>query len=250
MSEFNVTSHVIVSILAVIFGQVAGHLSKKLVPIVKEEITYKEFFNTLLKDFKIDIVYSIMFLILNNLLAYILGNIYSTYIYIIALVPMMLAFVIDFKYRLIPDETHIIIIVCAIVNLCFSLDKWLSYLLGMIAGGLIFYLLGLLALLIFKKEGMGFGDVKLMASLGLLFGFKGILVIALVSFVFGAVIGVILLIVKRKDADGYIPFGPFIVIGAFILMVVPADTIINIYITFCSWLGDKMYDLIFSIASK
>ena len=104
--------------------------------------------------------------------------------------------------------------------------------------------------LVYGKEAMGFGDVKLMAALGLFFGLKNILVVTLVSFVFGAVFGVIFLIIKRGQSDGYIPFGPFIVIGAVILMFVPANDIINIYITFCKWLGDSIFGLIYKITGN
>ena len=58
--------YVITSILAVILGQLAGHLNKKLPPVVAEEISYREFFNTLTKNFKIDYVFSLVFVIIYN----------------------------------------------------------------------------------------------------------------------------------------------------------------------------------------
>ncbi len=241
--------YIIMSIMAIILGQVCGHLVKKMPPVVSEEIKYKEFFNTLFKDFKIDIKYTIILLVLYNSLVYFVGNTYLIYLYAIIIFALMIVFSIDFRFQLIPDEAHVLICACGIINLCFNLNMWWSYLLGALAGGLIFWLLGLLALLIFKKEGMGFGDVKLMASLGLFFGIKYILVIALISFILGAIIGGILLICKKKDSDGYIPFGPFIVIGAIILMFIPADSIINIYIVFCKGLGDIMFDWIYKISN-
>lgn len=250
MNSSIILPHLIVSILACIFGQVLGQLVKKMPPVVKEEITYNEFFKNLDKDFKIDFKYSLILLILYNALVYFIGNTYSIYFYMIIMFALMLVFSIDYRFQLIPDEVHVIIAVCGIVNLCLNLTSWWIYLLGALAGGLIFWLLGILALIFFKKEGMGFGDVKLMASLGLFFGIKYILVIALVSFVFGAIIGGILLITKKKDGGSYIPFGPFIVIGAILLMFVPADNIINIYITFCSWLGNVMFDWIFELINK
>ena len=127
---------------------------------------------------------------------------------------------------------------------------WWDYILGALIGAGIFYGLGLLALLIFKKEGMGFGDVKLMGAIGFMFGIKYTLVITLVSFFLGAIIGGILLIFKKKELDGYIPFGPFIVIATITLMFIPADTIIEIYISFCSWLGMKMSDVVYFFMPK
>ena len=92
---------------------------------------------------------------------------------------------------------------------------------------------------------MGFGDVKLMASLGLMFGAKDILIITLVSFVFGAIIGGTLLLLKRKSADSYIPFGPFIVVSTIIVMFVDSNYIIELYLAFCSYIGIKLNDLLY-----
>lgn len=246
----NILHHIIASIIAIIFGQLSSHLNKKLPPVVAEEITYKEFFNTLKSDFKIDIFFTVIFLILFNSFIYFLDNTLNMYLYMIISFALSIVFSVDARYRLIPDETHVIIALAGLVNLFCNISNWWNYLLGALIGGAIFWGLGLLSILIFKKEGMGFGDVKLMAALGFVFGIKNILVITLVSFVFGALIGGALLIIKKDESDGYIPFGPFIVIGALILMFVPADVIINIYITFCTWLGLKMSDCIYYLMLK
>ncbi|MEG0872412.1 MAG: A24 family peptidase [Clostridia bacterium] len=242
--------YILMSILAIIFGQIVAHLNKKLPPVVSEEITYKEFFKTFKENFKIDIKYSMIFLVAFNMLIYFLGNIPYSYLYAVLIACLGIVFSVDYHYRLIPDEAHIIIVILAIINLVFNLNMWWSYILGGIIGGAIFWGLGLISLLILKKEGMGFGDVKLMASLGFLFGIKYILVIALVAFFLGAIVGGAILIFKKKDSDGYIPFGPFIVIATVIVLFVPADYIINIYITFCSWLGMKMSDIIYFVLEK
>ena len=160
------------------------------------------------------------------------------------------AFCIDFRYQLIPDEVSILIAICGIVNIFFNISNWWNYLLGAVIGGAIFYSLNLIALIILKKEGMGLGDVKLMAALGLLFGIKNILVITLVSFMIGAVIGIIVMIVKRKEKEEYIAFGPFIVIATVILMFTGPDIIIEIFISFCSYLGLLMTDFIYFLMEK
>ncbi len=242
--------YAIMSILAIIIGQVVHHLIRKMPPVVAEEITYKEFFSTLFKDFKVDIVCSLVLLILYNSFIYFIGNNLTSYLYVILSIGLFLAFVIDYKYQLIPDETHYIILIAGVINFIANINLWWDYLLGALIGGGIFWGLGLLSLAIFKKEGMGFGDVKLMASLGFMFGIKYTLVITLVSFFLGAIVGGTLLIIKKKDADGYIPFGPFIVIATIMLMFIPADAIIDIYIGFCSWLGMKMTDVVYFFMPK
>ena len=248
--NIDIIHFVIVSIIAILLGQLTLHLTKKIPTVVKEEITYKEFFKSLRNDFKLDFIYSILYLILFNLILYFNGENLKTYLYLFLSFALVIETSVDIRFRLIPDEVHIVIAVLGLVNLVFDSQNALNYILGAAVGGGIFLGLGLISILILKKEGMGFGDVKLMLSLGFFFGVKNILVVTLISFVFGAIIGGALLIIKNKDSDGYIPFGPFIAIGAAVLMFIPADAIIEIYITFCSWLGFKMTDAVYFVAQK
>lgn len=237
--------HVIVSLLAIILGQATKHLCKKLPDWVEEKISFKEFLESLRHDFKFDIKYTAIYLVLFNLLVYLQGFSYITIIYAICMFSLMLVFSIDYRFELIADESHIIIAVAAVINMFFNLSNWYDYLIGAVVGGGSFYLLGLIALWIYKKEGMGFGDVKLMAALGLLFGIKNILVITILSFALAAVISILLMIFKIKKLDSYIPFGPFIVIATIAIMLFDTDIFINAYYTFCMWLGTSVTDIIF-----
>ena len=107
----------------------------------------------------------------------------------------------------------------------------INMILGLIAGSGIFLLITLLGGFAYGKEAMGLGDVKLMGALGLFFGLSNIIVIALVSFLVGAIISIILLVTKRKSATEYIPFGPFIVSAAFVSIFVPFDILLNVLLT-------------------
>lgn len=242
--------YIAMGILAIILGQTVAHLNLKMPPVVAEEITYKQFFNDLKKDFKIDIKYSVILLVLFEAIIYFISNSYMAYIYAFLIATLMIVFSIDYRFQLIPDEAHIVIVILGIIHLFTNLNIWYTFIIGAIIGAGIFYTLSLLAVLIFKKEGMGFGDVKLMGALGLLFGIKNILVITLVSFFIGAVIGGILLILNRKKVDSYMPFGPFIVIGVITIIFVKPDDIINLYISFCTWLSLGMTDIIFKLTNK
>lgn len=238
-------SYIITSILAIVLGQVVSHLCKKLPPVVEEKITYKEYYKTLFTDFKVDIKFSVIQLILFNMLIYYLHSSLVTYLYMFVISILLIVFDIDYRYQLIPDEAHIALGVIGIINLIANLSNWSSYLLGALTGGVIFLALGGIALVIYKKEGMGFGDVKLMTALGFIFGLKNILIISLLSFFFGAIVGIILLLTKVKKSDSYMPFGPFIAIATVFLMFISPDVVINVYITFCSWLGMKISDFIY-----
>jgi len=239
--------YAIMSVLAIILGQVTKHLCKKMPDWVEEKISFKEYLKTLKYDFKIDIKYTIIYLLLFNLLVYILDFSYITILYVFCIFSLMIVFSIDYKYQLIPDECHIVIALTAIINICFNLGNWYDYVIGMIIGGGAFYLLGALALIIYKKEGMGFGDVKLMAALGLLFGIKKIIVITVLSFALGAVISVLLMLFRIKKLDSYIPFGPFIVIATILIMFFDTSIFINAYYSLCMWIGTSITDLIYKV---
>ena len=70
-----------------------------------------------------------------------------------------------------------------------------------------------------------------MGALGLYFGFTNIILIAMMSFLIGAILGIILIVSKIKKSDEYIPFGPFIVIATFICVFVPSEVLISTLMT-------------------
>ena len=80
------------------------------------------------------------------------------------------------------------------------------------------------------KEGMGFGDFKLLAAYGAWFGWQVLPNIILLSSLVGAVLGVILIVVKGRDSQQPMPFGPFIAIAAWLTSVYPEIFIVTQYI--------------------
>ena len=144
------------------------------------------------------------------------------------LTPLLLsACVIDYKLQIIPNRLNLTIFEIGIIftflyglsDIAISINMFL----GMLAGGGIFLLITLVGGLVYGKEAMGFGDVKLMGALGLFFGLSNIIIITLVSFLIGAILSIGLLATKIKKSDEYIPFGPFIVIATYISMFVPFE---------------------------
>ena len=149
------------------------------------------------------------------------------------LVPMLISVVvIDYKLQIIPNRLNLTMFEIGLVFIFiygfFDTAISINMLLGMLAGGGIFLAITLLGGLIYGKEAMGLGDVKLMGALGLFFGLTNIIIIALLSFLIGAILSILLIVTKIKKMDEYIPFGPFIVIGALITIFVPYSVIINI----------------------
>lgn len=156
-----------------------------------------------------------------------------TLIKFVLLTPMLVcAFCIDYKLQIIPNRLTLTMfelgLVFTFVYGIFNINIAVDMLLGMLAGGGIFLIITLIGGLIAGKEAMGFGDVKLMGALGLYFGLSNIVVIAILSFLIGAVISIVLLVTRIRKISEYIPFGPFIVIACFISIFVPFSTILTI----------------------
>lgn len=146
---------------------------------------------------------------------------------------LLLAFCMDVKYMIIPHTSCFIILAMGIIKniYLFSIDNLISSVLGLLVGGLFFYLINLIFGLFSKKTGFGFGDIKLLASIGFLVGLKDIVVIIIMSIFISAIFSLLFLLYNHilKKKKEYIPFGPFIVISTFVVMIVPSVQIIGIY---------------------
>lgn len=89
----------------------------------------------------------------------------------------------------------------------------LQSLAGVLAGGGAIYIMGFVGWFIFRKEAMGFGDVKLMAAIGAFLGWKLVLLAFFIAPFFGSILGIILKVREGKDI---IPYGPFLSIAALV----------------------------------
>lgn len=128
---------------------------------------------------------------------------------------------IDYDHQLILDKVLVWLSgVGVVINLWTgsvgALDMLIACLLG---GGL------LLIIALVSGGGMGGGDIKFAAALGLCFGWQPLLFTLLLSFIFGGIGGALLLVFKIKGRKDYIPFGPFIALGALFSMLYGNDMI-------------------------
>ena len=149
----------------------------------------------------------------------------------LVLTPMLLsAFIIDYKFQIIPNRLNLTIFEFGLgftfIEGTVNINALIDMLLGMVAGGGIFLIITLIGGLIAGKEAMGFGDVKFMGALGLYFGLPGTIILAIISFLISAILSIILILTRIKKVNEYIPFGPFIVIACFIIMLVPISSIL------------------------
>jgi leader peptidase (prepilin peptidase)/N-methyltransferase len=127
---------------------------------------------------------------------------------------------IDLDHQIIPDVISLPGIIIGF--LCSFLIPWLSWtdsLLGILLGGGSLFAIAAGYELLTKKEGMGGGDIKLLAMLGAFLGWKAILPIIFISSLLGSVVGIPLMMIKKADSRLAIPFGPFLVTGAMVYLL-------------------------------
>lgn len=148
------------------------------------------------------------------------------------LTPMFLSvFVIDYRKQIIPNRLSLTIFEVALIfTFVFGISnirEFFDRILGLCAGGGIFLIITLIGGLIAGKDAMGYGDVKLMAGLGLTFGLISINMISVLSFLLGSIISIALLVSKKKRGSEYIPFGPFIILATFAVLFIPQQTMLT-----------------------
>jgi leader peptidase (prepilin peptidase)/N-methyltransferase len=85
---------------------------------------------------------------------------------------------------------------------------------GIILGGGMLFLIGFLYEVIRKREGMGMGDVKLLAMIGAFLGWRSVIFVALISSIIGTIVGISIILYKKGDLRYAIPFGPFLSLAA------------------------------------
>ena len=139
------------------------------------------------------------------------------YFWLMVGVLLLLVLVFDLWYGVIPNAVNLLLLVLVlgyrvalvVMGIMRPQDFWMAVVAG-IGLALFFYGLYLLT----KRKGFGLGDVKLAPSLGLLLGLRGTIVATMLSFMSGAIVAVVLLVLGRKRFGQTIPFGPFLVLGA------------------------------------
>jgi leader peptidase (prepilin peptidase) / N-methyltransferase len=122
---------------------------------------------------------------------------------------------IDLEHRIIPDVISLPgIIIGFAVSFFLPWLGWQNSLIGILAGGGSLLLVAYGYQLIAKKEGMGGGDIKLLAMMGAFLGWIAVPFIIFTSSLVGSVVGIAMMLAQKKDSKFAIPFGPFLAFGA------------------------------------
>ncbi len=141
-------------------------------------------------------------------------------IYILITYVLVALVFIDIDHMLLPDQLTLPLL--WFILICSSLGYTLppqQAIIGAAVGYLTFWSVYWVFKLLTGKEGMGYGDFKLMAVFGALLGWQYLPMIVLLSSLVGAVIGITLLSIQGKDKATPIPFGPYIAIAGWVAMI-------------------------------
>jgi leader peptidase (prepilin peptidase)/N-methyltransferase len=144
---------------------------------------------------------------------------------------------IDIDHQIIPDS---IVLPLMWVGLIMSLFHPMAgaetlfiaprdAIIGALAGYLSLWSVYQLFKLVTGKEGMGYGDFKLLAALGAWLGWQSLHIIILMSAVVGAIIGIAMIVLRGRDRQMPIPFGPYLAAAGWITMLY-GDTLWNAYL--------------------
>ena len=160
--------------------------------------------------------------ILSGLVAYTFGATWLTLAVLILTWSLVVLTLIDFEHQLLPDVITLPLLWLGLLvnTLDFGFGVSLEEaVIGAIAGYSILWAIYWVFKLSTGKEGMGYGDFKLLSALGAWMGWKSLLLIIGLSSIVCAILGLIMILAKRSDKSMPIPFGPFLAGAGFIMLI-------------------------------
>ncbi|MFO7636305.1 MAG: prepilin peptidase [Clostridia bacterium] len=144
----------------------------------------------------------------------VVGLSWSLLFHLVAVYVLIAVFFIDLEHMIIPDSLVVVLLVNAILYVVIVREvPFLDAGIGFLAASLPLFLIAWAT-----KGGLGGGDIKLMAAMGVFLGWKSILLSLLIGCVLGALVSLGLMVFKKKKKKDLIPFGPFLCMGIVIAM--------------------------------
>ncbi len=163
-------------------------------------------------EFLTGLIYLIIYLIY--------GLSIQSLVYIILSSALIIIAFIDLHEQIVPDVISLPgIVVGFILSFIVPYISFINSALGALVGGGIILIIAWVGSIIFKKEAMGGGDVKLAAMIGAFLGWRYTIISLFLGFFLGALTGIILIMTKIKKREDAIPFGPFIALGSIITLL-------------------------------
>ena len=144
---------------------------------------------------------------------------YKYLIYLAFSASLVIISFIDLQHKIIPDIISLPgIIIGLAISIIFHHISWLNAMIGALGGGGSLFLVAVVFEKVTGREGMGGGDVKLLAMIGAWMGWRALPFIILISSLTGAIIGGGSLLLTSRGLQTKIPFGPFLALGALIYL--------------------------------
>ena len=144
---------------------------------------------------------------------------------------MIVLFVIDLQHQILPNVITLPGIVVGFIVSFFLPPGWLSSLLGIVLGGGVLFVIMEAYARARGFEGLGMGDVKMLAMIGAFLGWQLMLLTLVLGSFAGSVIGVGLMSTRRGGMKTALPFGTFLAVGA-LVAAVTGDAILEWYLSF------------------
>jgi leader peptidase (prepilin peptidase) / N-methyltransferase len=123
-------------------------------------------------------------------------------------------FAIDLEHHLLPNAITLPGIVAGFILSFFTEPGWVSSLVGILVGGGLLYAIAEAYYRVRHEEGLGMGDVKMLAMVGAFIGWQLTFLTLMMASVAGSVIGIGLIVTKRGGMKYALPFGTFLALGA------------------------------------
>lgn len=146
------------------------------------------------------------------------GFTYQYFLYMAFMAALIIITFVDMRHQIIPDALSLpgILVGWVATWVPGAAVSWADSLIGIIAGGGALFLVAVVYERITGREGMGGGDIKLLAMIGAWMGWRQLHLIVLVASLAGTIIGITFLLLSGKGLRFRIPFGPFLSLGAVI----------------------------------
>ena len=160
--------------------------------------------------------------VLSGLVAYTFGASLLTLTLLLLAWSLVALTLIDFDHQLLPDDITIPLLWLGLLVNAVDLGLGVSLqdaVIGAIAGYLVLWSFYWIFKLATGKEGMGYGDFKLLAALGAWMGWQSLLPIIILSSLVGAILGLLMIVAMGRDKSVPIPFGPFLAGAGFIMLL-------------------------------
>ena len=144
---------------------------------------------------------------------------------------LIVLFAIDLRHRILPNVITLPGIVAGFAASLFLPPGWLSSMIGVLVGGGVLLAIAEIYYRTRGREGLGMGDVKMLAMIGAFLGWQLTLLTLVLASLSGSVVGVALLASRRGDMQAALPFGTFLALGA-LVAAVAGDAMVAWYLSF------------------